>query len=372
LVSTNPALFTTSRPLFTELARGRWSRADVVPEEQMDQLRQRAEANLGRRLTDRNLQFYLVLPPGLDAARIIDRLNALDIVELARPVPRPVPPPYPPDCEPSQTNLFPAPLGMGVWGAWSNCNCFGTNIRVADVEYSFNPNHFDLPSVTVLDASATDPFTNANHGTAVLGELGALRNGWGITGISPAARLYFSGTYLSNSWQIDKAITTTLSTLSNGGIMVIEQQWPGPNNPNPTNDLGLVPVEWYKPAYDAIQLAVGNGIVVVEAAGNGYQNLDDPIYSTGNGNHWPFLQANNSGAIIVGAGASASGSDTESSRLDFSNYGSRVDLQGWGQNVWTTGYGDLYMVEGTNLFYTDRFDGTSAATPMVAGACVLI
>ena len=75
---------------------------------------------------------------------------------------------------------------------------------------------------------------------------------------------------------------------------------------------------------------------------------------------------------LVGAGASPGGSGTQRSRLSFSNYGSTVDLQGWGENVWTTGYGSAYSADGANYNYTSSFNGTSSASPIVAGACILL
>lgn len=150
------------------------------------------------------------------------------------------------------------------------------------------------------------------------------------------------------------------STLSQGDIILIEQQLTGP--------LGeYVPVEWQRHNYDAIVAAVGNGMVVVEAAGNGGQNLDAPAYSTGNGGHYPFLPQNDSGAIIVGAG-----SPMALDRMEFSCFGSRVNLQGWGHSVFTTGYGEWYSAEGRNLHYTCCFSGTSSASPIVASACILL
>ena len=151
-----------------------------------------------------------------------------------------------------------------------------------------------------------------------------------------------------------------------GDIIVLEMQTDGPVAGNAIAD--LVPIEWEKPPYDAIVTAVGNGIIVVEAAGNGSQNLDDPAFNSG---HSPFRADHDSGAIIVGAGGIAAGQG-DRSRMDFSSFGSTVDLQGWGEGVVTAGYGDLFSTDGANSFYTATFNGTSSATPVVAGACAVL
>jgi hypothetical protein len=119
--------------------------------------------------------------------------------------------------------------------------------------------------------------------------------------------------------------------------------------------------------------------VVVEAAGNGAENLDDRLYDVpaeGFPPDWrnPFRRgAHDSGAILVGAGAPPPGTHGEDwgadrSRLDFSNHGAAVDVQGWGRSVTTTGYGDLQGGSDQNAWYTDDFAGTSSASPIVAGA----
>ncbi|HYE01599.1 MAG TPA: S8 family serine peptidase, partial [Phycisphaerales bacterium] len=167
---------------------------------------------------------------------------------------------------------------------------------------------------------------------------------------------------------VGAAITTALGTLGAGDIILIEQQAFGPGG-------NYVPCEWVVSIYNAIVVAVGNGVIVVEAAANGSQNLDAPVFATGNGGHWPFLPQNDSGAIMVGAGAAPAanlGSTTDRSRLWFSCYGSTVDLQGWGERVYTTGYGGLYALEGANLLYESDFGGTSSASPIVASACAVL
>ena len=125
---------------------------------------------------------------------------------------------------------------------------------------------------------------------------------------------------------------------------------------------------------------------MVEAAGNGWENLDATAYNTpGTGfpASWknPFNKANpNTGAIVVGAGnppnpthgrtvSPPNWSETyvDRARCGFSNWGSRVDVQGWGWEVTSTGYGDLQGGSNKNLWYTDTFSGTSSASPIVVG-----
>ena len=47
---------------------------------------------------------------------------------------------------------------------------------------------------------------------------------------------------------------------------------------NPRDDQqGYIPIEWWPDDFDAIRFAIGRGIIVVEAGGNGAENLDDPL-----------------------------------------------------------------------------------------------
>jgi subtilisin family serine protease len=178
------------------------------------------------------------------------------------------------------------------------------------------------------------------------------------------------------------AIREAANLLSAGDILLIEVHYPGPKNNYQERDDqdGYIAVEWWADEFVAIQYAVGRGVIVVEAAGNGAQDLDAAIYETRDPRFppaWknPFRRSNrDSGAILVGAGAPPPGTHNRTlfgpnlSRLDFSNYGSSVDAQGWGREVTTCGYGDLQGGGDENRWYTDQFSGTSSASPIVVGA----
>ncbi len=369
-----------SRRLLANIVRegGRWHRLAALSEELMDQKQQAAQRKLGRQIADMNSYYVLTVPERVNAETWIDLLNSMPEVEIAQPVPLPAPMPLPGDYQSHQGYLDAATAGIDAESyAWGIPGGTGANVRIVDLEYSWNLNHDDLPAgITTLipgGRTAVDPFSDNDHGTAVLGELASLNNGWGTTGIAHAAQIFVAPVSWDNGYNLAAAITNAIGSLGAGDIMLIEQQTRGPNWPDQdTTQFGLVPSEWQKSVFDAIVVATGNGIHVVEAAGNGSQNLDAPEYSVGNGGHYPFNGSINSGAIIVGAGARPSGSTTDRSRLSFSCYGARVNVQGWGEGVMTTGYGNYFSSEGMDRWYTGGFSGTSSASPIVTGAVALI
>ena len=368
------------------LSGGEWLRSHAVSEADLDAMRLEGERRSGQILPDLNLYFRLKLPAGLTESEAIAWLSKLDEVENVWLIPKAVPPPLPPDYQDPDDagNFYQRYLDSATNGgidaryAWEGGGGRADGIKICDLEYGWNDDHADLPyaPLVTLPPDTDLPDSWFEHGTAVFGVLGGLDNGWGVTGIANEAMLRFAAVdTVGASINIAGAITACRSNLSAGDVILIEQQVSGPNrpaNPDDGDQTGLVPAEWYKATYDAITLAVASGIVVVEAAGNGNQNLDSAVYQTGNGGHYPFKSENDSGAIIVGAGAPPNGAGIPvRSRLGFSNYGSTVDLQGWGALVLSTGYGDEYDAEGGNLNYT-RFSGTSSASPIVAASAAIV
>ena len=179
-----------------------------------------------------------------------------------------------------------------------------------------------------------------------------------MTGIAPdVARIVTSSIRdLTTAEAIDRA----QAALEPGDVLLIELHAVGPRR-------RFLPVEFWDDVYDAVTIATGRGVVVVAAAGNGAEDLDHPRY------RGKLDRAGrDSGAILVGAGAPAEPGYVDRARLDFSNYGSRVDVQGWGRMVATLDYGDLQGCDAHGRKYTGLFAGTSSASPVVAGAAVLL
>ena len=276
-----------------------------------------------------------------------------------------------------QLYLNPAPVGVDAPYAWQFPGGRGASVNVIDLEWGWQFTHEDL-LVNQGGVLAGNNSPSNNHGTAVLGEISGDVNNYGITGISPDARVSaVSFTTLPTA----RAIRIAADRLQRGDIMLLEVHRAGPrhNFQARSDQLGYIAVEWWPDDYAAIRYAVSRGVLVVEAAGNGAENFDDPLYDVrppGFPTTWrnPFNPANlSSFAVVVGAGAPPPGTHgrnhgPDRSRLGFSNYGRRVDCQGWGREVTTTGYGDLQGGTDRNQWYTDMFSGTSSASPIIVGA----
>jgi len=339
-----------------------------------------AEGNLNAlakaMLNDGLVEAAYVKPPAEPPVRIDEdmRMAAPNLTEDA--------PPVTPNFTARQLYLDAAPGGIDARYAWTLTGGKGDGIRIVDVEGAWRFTHEDL-RINQGGVIAGTPSTDIgwrNHGTAVVGEFGGDENTFGITGICPNANtraISIFGTGMGSAVAIRRAA----DALSAGDIILIELHRPGPRNAfaNRNDQLGYIAVEWWPDDYAAILYAVSRGVIVVEAAGNGAENLSDALYNTrpsGFPTTWrnPFNTANpTSNAVVVGAGAPPPGTHGRShgpdrSRLDFSNYGARVDVQGWGREVTTCGYGDLQGGSNEDFWYTDTFSGTSSASPIIVGA----
>lgn len=315
-----------------------------------------------------------IKPPAEPASMMLNSMES--IVEE--------PPVHTPNFVTRQLYLNPAPIGIDAQYAWTLDGGRGTGVNIIDIEWGWNFNHEDMLYNHGGVVSGTNSSDN-NHGTAVIGEFSGDVNVFGITGISPESHISCISLVTNTTSQ---AIRLAADRLRSGDIMLLEVHRSGPRTGS--GQFGYIAIEWWPDDYDAIRYAVSKGIIVVEAAGNGGQNLDDSVYNTpisGFPPNWrnPFNPSNpNSGAVLVGAGNPPAGTHgrnsqpgfgevyADRSRCFFSNYGSRVDTQGWGWEVTSTGYGDLQGGSNSNEWYTDQFSGTSSASPIVVGALACI
>ncbi len=351
-------------------------------------------AETGEALPDLST-YYRVDAPDERLDALAASLRDLDVVEAAYvkpgaeppflPVAEAVPltdePPATPDFTARQGYLDAAPGGIDARYAWTQSGGRGFDVRIIDIEGAWRFTHEDLTQNQggVVGGTQSTDIAWRNHGTAVIGEFGGDRNAIGVTGICPDANTraisIFGGPGSAG------AIRQAADLLRPGDIILIELHRPGPrfNFAGRNDQRGYIAIEWWPDDFNAIRYAVSKGVVVVEAAGNGAENLDDALYNTrpaGFPSSWtnPFNPANSSsGAVLVGAGAPPPGTHgrnhgPDRSRLDFSNWGARVDAQGWGREVTTAGYGTLQGGSNEDLWYTDTFSGTSSASPIVVGA----
>jgi hypothetical protein len=349
--------------------------------------------------------YYVVEAPDERLQELAARFRELAIVDYAYleprvylPVVRPnvarltdEPPPVTPDFSGRQGYLDPAPDGINARFAWTLPGGSGGGINIIDVEGAWRLTHEDLQTNQggIIAGTPIDDLIWRNHGTAVLGVLGASANGFGATGICPDAtfRQVSHGSGANFPSDVASAIGTATGALAAGDIILIEAHAPGPRFnftvASPGSQLGFVAMQYWPEVFAAItNAAVTNGIIVVEAGGNGAENLDDPLYSsppTGFPSPWtPFDRGSmDNGSIISGAGACPPGThgrgpDPDRSRMDFSNFGACIDAQGWGTEVTSCGYGDMQGGSSEDRWYTDTFGGTSSASPIIVGALACV
>jgi serine protease len=346
------------------------------PENMLAAEKLRGEQRSGRKLADLSLYYSISLRPKVDVGALCDALNELPIIESAVPAPLDAPPPtdispQTPDFSAIQSYGSLATGGIGVDEVAGIPGADGAGMAFVDVEFGWILDHEDLelPPATIIDEATIDNPYNPNHGTAVLGMIVAKDNGYGVTGLTPAATAYVAPIRtIEHGGNMPRAISNAIGQLQTGDVILIESQaWVCNENQ------AFGPMEWHQWNFDVIETATSLGLIVVEAVGNGYGN---GYYDIGVDLDAPSCEGRfdrslrDSGAIFVGAAEALTRNKT-----GYSTYGSRLDVQGWGdRNVVTTGFGDLFEPVPTDerQLYTSTFSGTSSAAPMVVGAALAV
>ncbi len=250
-----------------------------------------------------------------------------------------------------------APAGTGVNWAHGIYGGRGQGVGFRMVEVDWFIGHEDLSALAdtsrFLGASPQGNFGEGNHGTAGSSLLVADRNAYGLVGSCDEVDIRFLA-YGQNNGLPDAIITSAASAGEGDVLMMVLMFMLGQLGPD-----DWVPYEFMQAEFDAVLTATSNGRIVVATVANGFRSLDDPRYLRRFDRTY-----RDSGAIMVGA---SEGPDPV--RADFCNFGSIVDGNAWGRQVVAAGYGTwFYPNNDPRQAYTERYQGTSSAVPVVAGA----
>ncbi len=183
------------------------------------------------------------------------------------------------------------------------------------------------------------------HGTHVAGIIAAVRgNGRGIDGIATNVRIMVLRA-VPNGDEQDKDVAAAVRYAADNGARVVNMSF--------GKSLSRFPAK----VLEAMDYAAGKGVLFVHAAGNDAKNTDvAPNFPTRNGATSRLAAS----WIEVGAATDRPGADLPAT---FSNYGqTAVDLFAPGFQIRSTTPGNTYT----------PLDGTSMASPVVAGVAALI
>ena len=270
-----------------------------------------------------------------------------------------------------QIYLDPAPSGIDARWAWTRPAgaAQASASSTSKAQWRFTPRGPDCRTRAASSAARRSHDIDwRNHGTAVLGEFGGDAQRDRHHGHLRPTR-YVSGDLASRQH------SGSAAAIHAGGeprsapatSSCIELHRPGPRFNFATRDdqRGYIAVEWWPDDFAAIRYATSKGVIVVEAAGNGAENLDDALYDTPAGGLpagvdepvQPRRTATRARSSSAPArrrpGTHGRDHGPDRSRLDFSNWGALIDAQGWGREVTTCGYGDLQGGANEDLWYTD-------------------
>ncbi|MEO6548761.1 MAG: S8 family serine peptidase [Ferruginibacter sp.] len=182
------------------------------------------------------------------------------------------------------------------------------------------------------------------HGSHVAGIIGADRNnGKGIKGIADNVLIMMVRTSADGD-EFDKDIATGIRYAVDNGAKVINMSFGKSLSPDK------------KMIDEAAKYALSKDVLLVQAAGNSKRNID--AFDNFPNPQYLFTDSIAPNWITVGA------SDTAAKAADFSNYGNKL------VNVFAPGVAIYSSVPGGDKYMS--WDGTSMASPVVAGVAALI
>jgi hypothetical protein len=130
-----------------------------------------------------------------------------------------------------QDYLFEFTGGIGAPYAWTKPGGKGANVTIIDVEFLWNFLHVEFLSNPPAPISISDPYEGyctdraINHGTAVLGVLGAAHDNRGVEGIVPEAQIGLVPVGAPTSaYSLPWAVRLALLLAQPGDVVLIEQE----------------------------------------------------------------------------------------------------------------------------------------------------
>ena len=217
------------------------------------------------------------------------------------------------------------------------------------------------------------------HGTHVAGIIAANHNGIGIDGIAPEATIVAIQATNDNRLIYPEYVTCAFMWAASHGVDIVNNSysmdpWVYWSPTDPEQAAGL------EAATRSIKYAQGKGLAVIAAAGNEGMSIDNPTIDNGSPTDAPAPTKGRSveggirvpsmldGVAQVSAVAQLYNVKPGLSlaRADFSNYGTTIDFAAPGDQIYSTA---------PLLFYVSGYavaDGTSMATPHVAGVAALL
>lgn len=209
-------------------------------------------------------------------------------------------------------------------------------------------NPYDITDVPYGNGNPQNLVKEESHGSHVAGIVAAKRdNDMGMDGVAQNVKI-MALRAVPNGDEYDKDIALGIRYAVDNGARIINASFGKSYSPN---------AEW---VYEAIQYAAQHNVLIVHAAGNEGENLDDPSHP-----NYPNDQINNgpeiaNNVITVGALGPEYG---ENLVADFSNYGAiNVDVFAPGADIYSCMPGSEYAFQ----------QGTSMAAPGVAGVAALV
>ena len=222
------------------------------------------------------------------------------------------------------------------------------------LEYHYNPRFVDRSFLGDDYENTEERFYGNNdvsaphndHGTHVAGIVGAVtNNGLGMDGIAQNVELMVLRT-VPNGDEFDKDVANAIRYAADNGAHIMNMSFGKAYSPQS------------EAVYEAIKYAEEKNVLMVHGAGNDAANIDKT--SNFPNAYYPFQKQPCSTWLEIGA-SSANGDETLLGA--FSNYGKkRLDLFAPGVAIYSAKPDDTY----------EFADGTSMASPVVAGVAALI